>query len=453
MSNRFLSCTAAVLAALFLLPSCIQSDKTTGSDLLPEDQFLKIRKSVLYPEFTLRSPDSLQAISYNALIFGTLTDPVYGTTEIRSIAHLIPSSDTIDFGEDPEFLSAYIQFRVDSTLCLTPDQEGIPQNIYLHKITRKIDSLTVFNTSFSDSDIDPVPITAGSPVFFGKDSIKVYLTADFGRELLATTEKELDSTALFIERIPGLCLRTDPADGTPGGRLNYIPVSTPTIYLNFKYTNKDKGLEDRDTTTYFYFAKNYAINISSSESATLLASDEPGEYLYLETLAGIKPYISGQQMKEMLEAWRREQQIPEHSKILLARAHLDLFYDTPEDYGDFDLFPGSLVPGFRESHPDSLKFLYPLPEVEYSVNIGARNASLQKYTSDVTTYIQELLEMEESAVTSKEDLWIVPLLISENSYQTTFYTVHPTLYRRIRLNGPLSERKPALTLTYSLLEP
>lgn len=451
MANKNLVLPVLTLLLALTLSSCIQSDRTVGTGFLPEEQLLKVKQAVLKPEFVNNKPDSIQAISYNAMIFGNLTNEDYGTTRVGTVAQIIPSSDTLDLGQDPQLINAYLQLKIDSTLFLDASQEGIAQNVYLLRLNSKLDSLRLYNNSITLDDFDPTPISVGAPVLFGNDSIKIYLKDEFARELMALTPEEADSTALFVERIPGIGIVTDAPDGTAGGRLNYLPVGGSHIVLNYTMNHEEMGIKDTDTTAYFYYAFNYCLNFYESTSGDRLGDQQPTETLYFESLCGVKPYCSAQSIKTMLNQWIDSMDLDPGTTIALTRASLDFHYNVPENYDEFDFFPGALTASYRESRTDSTQYFYPLPEVYYNVNIGARNPSLHKYTCDITSYIQDMINKSEEELTANDDLWLMPLLISQDNYANTHYTCNPTIYRYVELNGLLSDNPPTLTLAYTLV--
>ena len=452
MANKSWINPAVLLLTLTMtLTSCVFSEKNAGSDFIPDEHILKIKQAVLYPEFVNNHPDSVQSMSYSSLIFGSLTNEEYGSINIGSVGQIIPSTDTLDLGDNPKLINAFINFKVDSTLFLDPSQEGIAQNVYLLRLNTKLDSIHLFNNSITLDDFDPTPISKGQPVFFGGDSIKIYLADSFAEELMAITEKEVDSVQLFVDRIPGMGIVTDPTDGTPGGRLNYMPVQNAYITLNYTMNDADRKIVDTDTTAFFYYSYNYCLNFYESTSGERLGDQTPKDQLYFESFNGVKPYYSAQAAKAMISEWINSLDLDPSMCIALSRASLDFHYQVPADYEAFKHFPGSLTVSYRESSADSTQYFYPLPEINQNVNIGARNPSLRKYTCDVTTYIQDLIEKPAEELTENDDLWLMPLLISEDRYGNTYFTCNPTIYRFVCLEGATSDLRPTLTLTYALV--
>ena len=184
MANRSLVNLLLTAALTALLSSCVLSDKTTGNDFIPDEHLLRVKQATLYPEFVNNNPDSVQSISYNSMIFGSLTNEGYGTLNIGSVGIILPSSDTMDLGIDPQLNDAFLHVKVDSTLFLDPSQEGIAQNVYLLRLNTELDSVKIYNNSITLADFDPTPVSKGAPVYFGGDSLRIYLTDEFAKELM-----------------------------------------------------------------------------------------------------------------------------------------------------------------------------------------------------------------------------------------------------------------------------
>ena len=62
-----------------------------------------------------------------------------------------------------------------------------------------------------------------------------------------------------------------------------------------------------------------------------------------------------------------------------------------------------------------------------------------------------MIDKPEEELTRNDDLWLMPLLISEDTYANTYYTCNPTIYRYIKLNGSTSNNPPTLNIAYTLV--
>jgi hypothetical protein len=445
--------TLSLLVSSFILfTSCIENDKSLGSQFLSSDYILKIDTARFDLPLSIATIDSIQGYSSSSMIIGSLCDPQFGAMYSSAATMICPYSDSSYFGINPELKSVYIRMTIDSTVVYNKNQEGIAQNIYIYRLRRDMDSTMLFNTSLTSKDYDPVPISKGSPVFFGDDSLKIYLDENFGKELLSTTAAEFDSVSLFVKRIKGLYITTDtPEIMAEGGRLNYLSLGNSYIYLNYYLTDPQRGFNKHDTTETFMVGYGYALN-SIRTSSDALASDSPTDKLYIESMSGVKPMISGVKLREAIDSWIAEKGYSRNS-ILISRASLSFPYEV--DVEDYDIvtnqYPQSIFPCFRYAATDSIRSFRLLDEVYTNSAIGAISRSLKKYTCDITSYTQALIRMDVKDISNQYDLYLSPIYSYTNSSNNTYYSFDAESYRKAILNGPSAQRKPSLTITYAIL--
>lgn len=446
----------AVLAlAASTITSCVENDRQTGEGILPDGLVPQIGTKTLDLPVTNRVSDSVQSSNSSNMLVGTLSDPIYGTVTSNAASVIVPYSDSTDFGDNPELIGAYLTLSIDSTYFLENSQEGIHQRIRIYKLTHLLDSTMEFCTPIPQEYYDPVPVTVSDPVIYGTGKIRIDLTDDYARELLATTPEEFNDFDLFFKRIFGLYIEVEaPLNNTSGGRLNYLNLGYSTINLNYRTEVERNGSREKiDTTESFVFGYYTAINKFSTTSSHL-ESSHPGDSLYLEGLSGIKPHIAAADLKELLDTWITEDRLENH-EIIVSRAELKFPYEMPADYERFDTEHPAMIYAFT-SIPwatDTLRYYKPLEEVYDVSNIGYVNRSEKVYSMDVTSYIQQLLMTDPSCIDASMDLWIAPMSASTNSYTgNIYYSFNNHDYNRIVLNGPESERKPTLTLTFGLMQ-
>lgn len=440
-----------VLTTILLFSSCITNNKSLGSDFISEDYYLKVQVESIPIKVTSQLPDSVQASSTSTLINGYISDPIFGTTKVGSVVKVSPINDTINFGTNPEYIKAEMTFSVDSTKLVLKEDEGLAQNIYIYKLKRDIDTLRLYNYSYKPEDFETELIGVGSPVYFGSKNMKISIRESFGKELLATSKEELEDFDKFQKRVKGLYISTDsPETIRKGGRLNYIGVSSCFITLNYKLTDSEKGLLKRDTTTTFVVGRDFSINISTTGSAHL-ASDNPTDHLYVDAFAGVKPHISGVELKKTLLDWAKSKSI-DPQRILFSRASIVFPYKTPDEQIELSLYSKSIFACTVYAHPDSVKSLIPIPEVYSVQNPGLRNGSFEEYTCDITNHLQKLITMDdEKIVTGDQDLWFSPLISYADQYNNVYHRFDMTGYNRTILNGPTADKKPYLKFTYVVM--
>lgn len=452
MSNKKSFVCFAILSILFTFTSCIPTDKSLGNQFVPDSFVLKLDTVNFEVPVTTKAFDSIPSMSSTYMVFGYINDEKLGRVTSSSAVTISPYSDSTYLGINPKLKSIYMYMDVDSTVTLLRDgAENMPQNISVHRLLTDIDTTTIYNNSFTEKDYDPVPVSTGSPIFFGDDSLKIYLSEEFGNELLATSTAEFDSLDLFMERIKGLYFTTDNPDVAPGmGRMNYVVLGTTTIYLEFQMTDPQRGWYDKDTMLTFMVGYDVAVN-SVKTSSRNLVSDQVSESLLIESYDGIKPYIKADDLKHLLDVWISRNGFNK-DKVIIARAALELPYEYDYSHSKeyLDIFPQQIYP-CKIGHENGMQYISPLEEIYHQSSVGNINRSLSKYTCEITGYIQDLIQTD--TVKSEEDLYICPILSFTDTSGDTFYGLDNQNYRNGAINGNLapSGRKPTLQITYSIL--
>lgn len=466
MSNKKSLVFLALLSTLFICTSCVKTDKTLGSQFVSDSFILKLDTAMFDVPVTNMALDSIQGYNTSYMMIGYLNDETFGYTSSGFATNIVPFTDSTYLGINPELVSVYIYLNVDSTAVIREDQRSAPQNFSVHKLTCALDTIKMYNTSISTSDYEAEPISVGSPVFFGDDSLKIYLSKEFGYELLATSVAEYDSVDLFIERIKGVYFTTDtPEVETGGGRMNYISIGGSTIYVKYLLTDPQRGFYKKDTTQTFALGHAHSINTAKTSSKAL-TNPNIADKLYIDSYDGIKPHIKGSDLKQILNTWISKNGFSKED-VLISRAALVFPYEfDSEDYNKYtNLYPQQIYP-CKLSNDDYLEYISPLPEIYNNAQIGQINRSQSNYTCEITNYIQDLIKNDE--VSEKDDLFICPILSYETasdmgaSYYLyygfyggggqTYFGMDNQNYRQGILNGSgHPNRRPTLELTYSIL--
>ena len=71
---------------------------------------------------------------------------------------------------------------------------------------------------------------------------------------------------------------------------------------------------------------------------------------------------------------------------------------------------------------------------------------------DITSYIQNLITTPIEEVDATKNLWIAPMDSYTDKAGFVYFDFDNTNYRRIVINGPTAQRKPQLTLTYTVMQ-
>lgn len=451
---QFRHTIALAVMAIFMAVSCITVDKHMGENLVPDDQDLTVKSAEFEIPVQLKSSQPVQTLSGTQSSFGAIRTKDFGLAEFATVADLYPSGYW-DLGKDIVVKSVYFEASVSKTVVAQDQQDAIPQQVFVHRTFKNVDSTTLFNNSFGPQDYDPSPLNVGEVLYFGGDSIKVYLNKEFGEELLTATEEEIDSVELYANRFKGLLIRTNaPEEGTYGGRQNFLEFGYGAVYItvNFQPT-WEEGLDRKDTLFVVNYGENFCLNLSSYESNSM-QTKTPGETLGFEGAAGLKPYIDKDSLKKAIDAWKTAEGL-NGKEIIISKGSLILPFETPEDY-DMTKYPPVIYPCNREFDTTyNANLFFPVEDINgEGYSIGNINRALEEYRMDIPSFIQDFVSMDASELDDlKHNIWIMSTASEVNSYYgTTTYKIDEGIYYVGKLNGPDAKRAPKLQIIYSVLK-
>ncbi len=394
-----------LLLSVFVFPSCIATNYTLGDALVPTSNNLYVETASIDLKIGMKSSADIQSSSYFYVV-GSVASEQFGLTTVDLAATVTPSDTGIKFGTDPRLVDAYIFLELDDTDTFTPGQENITQNLYVYPMARAMDSTMVTCSSVSDKDYIHEPI--GKALLTSRDTVIVPLDMDWARKLMSSTKAELDSMPLFIKNHYGVYLTTDtPIEGTIGGRLNNFV--TANVILKVNSVNK-QNLR-RDTTITFNIGSIYN-GVSTqvfkhSSKALEIGPDNNAEVLYYEGLAGIKPFIDAEVLRNSIEDWADENDI-DMDKIIITRATFELPFEFPDDYRTVDnYYPQGLYPAvYSADSTDDIKRYTLLGSIyDDTYNKGDINRSLLCYRPDVTYYIHSIITKDE--IIEEDNIWLI----------------------------------------------
>ena len=331
--------------ALFVF-SCITVDKSLGDDYVPNNQDLKIK----YIEFDLpliaKSEDSLQAYSSTTGVLGYIKTKEFGNIEIANVGNISQPYTEMRFGKDPIIKSVFLNLVVTSTSTFEDGQANIPQNINVYRTIKPLDTTQIYCNSFNPSMYESTSLNSSNSVFFGADSIKIFLKNEFGTEILNATEEELDSVELFINKFRGLYLTCSAPETETGGRLNYFNSSYSSLVLTYNFQPEwEDNMARKDTSVVLNFGS--SLTVSPSYYSKNLNNNEPSLTLPAQGLAGAKPYISGQKLRGIIKEWADKNDI-KLENLIIARASYSLPFEYPADL-DMTYYPSALFPAYRDT--------------------------------------------------------------------------------------------------------
>ncbi len=452
MTNRksyFALCITTI--SIFAAVSCINIDKSLGSGLVPSDYDLTLKTSEFSLPLEMKMADSLQTVYSGYIIFGSYKDPLFGNVSSSSVFSLEPSVTDNDFGDNPVVNSLKLYIAVSSQTIINQSESSIPQNVYIYRLLNDIDTLKPYNSSYSMADVDPVPINENT-VYLGGDSIVCNIKTSFANELLSATQEERDSVDLFLKRFKGFYITTNPLPGSlSGGRFNLISASDVYMLINYRHVSAADNIDKDSIISYYTNTDRPYINVFKHSSQSF-ATNLPTQKLYVEGLAGIKPYIDFTKVKTNFDEWAANEGI-DLKRVVISKAEIVMPYEFPTDYTTMNQYPSTLFLTTRVLDTAThLRYYQPIADMNIDGSDGAINRVTFEYRMNVTTYIQKLIN-ETHTDPYYLKAWIFPVFSKTNSYtSSTSYYVENTAYYRAVLNGNLATRAPKLILTYSLLK-
>jgi Cu2+-containing amine oxidase len=449
----------------FIFISCIGTDNSTGDGLIPDDYYMSLHRAEFDVPLQMKMSDSLQTNSSNYAAIGSINDSDFGMMQSASAFAFAPYIDSLSYGTNPIPKSLFLSIAGISYETYSDRDNYIHQSIFAHRLNNDLDSLkTIYNNSISAVDYNPTPLNiGGGNVFFGNNSnISINLSLDYARELLQASSDERSNRFKFIKRYKGLYLRADPVSNTYiGGRLFFIPMSSSAAFstymgLSLTYWHVDSEIPNGKDSTITYVS--YALtNVNSvTHSSTPLESTSPAGPILLEGMAGIKPYIDFSEIKSSIDIWATANQI-DLSKLIVAKAELQLYYDASGDYDFMNrTYPSMIFLNTREQNTNKNKLYIPVSDImEYQPKTGQStmitnlNRSKELYSINISSYVQHLIKGD--LTEEEKKAWIMADNLSTDSNgQPVGYFVDNLSFNKVTFFGPNDVKKPKLIITYAL---
>ncbi len=437
-----------LLSALFFLASCINTDHTLGSAFVPDSQDISVHTITLdLPLGESRPVADLQSQMSSSVTVGSLGTAISS----EGLMSVNAATDSIIWGRNPSVHRVYLSFSRDTTLILQDDQLYIPQNLYVHQLTFELDS-THANGSldiFKGEYYTATPVSDGGCVYTGDDIYIVDLKKSVGERLLQIPMEVLDSAELFMKQFYGFCLRTEQPDSqTDGnaGRLTVFDLSGSSLYLVWDYDDEN-GNRLRSTAS-FQLGQYYSLNLYRNGGTP---ADNGGDIL-VRGLSGNKPRIEAASLRKAVTDWAAADGIALEN-LVVAKATVEFPFEYDGDLHRFDHYADNLFP-CRRTLTDGLPYYTPIEEInDTDLENGSIDRSLLRYKSNISLYLQDILQRDAGGLTDEDDLWMMPTTAYYNSYTgATYYYADNVYYSQTVLNGTAAERHPVLKLTYSVLK-
>jgi len=101
-------------------------------------------------------------------------------------------------------------------------------------------------------------------------------------------------------------------------------------------------------TDIYYFVSDVRPTLNRfKHSSQSLQSTNPQQKIYVEGLAGIKPYIDFNDVKTQMTSWAQANNT-DISKLIIAKAELRFPYEFPQDFTRMTYYPSQLFLFTRE---------------------------------------------------------------------------------------------------------
>ena len=465
MHSRFRAVALSISISLALAAtSCITVDNTLGVNNIPDEYALKLQTVTLRLPLQTRMMDSMQSLNTSTAVLGAFRTEEFGLSSHSFATNFFHYAiKSVNLGTDRKIKHIYLTMQKSSSLILDASQDGLPQNIHVYHMNRVVDTTYKYNCDLKDSDYDHTPIDTGGVIYTGGDTLRLYLKNSFGQKIINATQRELDSSTVFMEKFKALLFTCDPPEeGTTGGRLNVFSTSGAYVYVTFNFQPTwESGLARKDTTIVLPLGENTYTQNFSTYSSKPLENPDPQEYITVEGLGGLKAYTDPLKLKENLDEWMSKNGY-DSKKVVICKATYKLPFVTDKSNVTFinRCFPASLFPNCREKDTSSYYYYSPLEDV-YSIGnqTGSVNRSLSCYTGDISSHIQKMCNKEMSEIASnwkKYAMWFstVEENTTSNYYSSstaTSYSLDRTSYSIAKLNGPLHDNYPTIEIVFALL--
>ena len=454
MRKSFLALAAAALCCL----SCIEINYGVGSDLIPQNQRYKIyTRTIPIENITMEMADSLSGYSNTRITVGAVRDDLFGLTTRTGVITLIPMfQDTLDLGKNQIYKGFHFAAARDTLSSSRADQEHIFQTFRVYELAEPTDVSVNYDCNRPVEHLGE-NLAKSTIIYNGGDSLSFNFSDEFGKRYLEDLAKngvgDIDS---YLERYPGIYIEADAPAGN-GGRINMfrlqVDYDSQNYYIRGNHASLNFSAEfdgvRKDTTLMFYYGATdfydldslfrttgngsfpqYALNLTSQETEAL--AGQAGEKLYVEGGGGLKPRITGLELKHLAEDAIREAG-GDPATSVINKASVILPFEFPEDYNDMDHWPQVLSPTCRIiTEPDEdgeggmATFMSLSDSSDENANLGDVNRSTLKYSPDSTYHVQSLVRIDENDTSDEQtkkllngsyDVWF--LIMANELIETT----------------------------------
>jgi len=382
------------LAVLLMLIAfaCSKKPERIGENLQPDQNLIQLLQTdtttiVAYSQLedTIRTDEPARAL------FGSLKDPVFGTTKAGFYTQTRLSTNGHNFGEDPQLDSlvlqlAYDGYYGDTNTLQTMRVYELLDDIFIDSAYFSASERNVSELDYANFSFTPAPRT---PFVSGDDTlspaIRIRLSdvsTALGEKILNASETDLESADDFKAYFKGLYVMAESV-GSDGAIL-YFNLTTNLSRLTIYYNNEtddslryDFFITSSEARYNFFDHNNYADADPAFQNQVLNNDTLAGRnLLYTQAMAGVKTKIHFPNLKNLSSDGK---QIVINEAKLLFRSTEDTLLTPPsqmalvKDKGD----------GTYAVLPDQLE-----GEAFFG---GKFKSSVNGYEFRLTRYVQDLL--------------------------------------------------------------
>ncbi len=434
------SASYSALAALLCCLSCVESDPSLGSGIVPrENQYDSFVVEIPITDMRTAMADSLSGYSQQRIIIGSIEDPDYGLCSHSCALTLVPLVDELDWGDVQSITGFDLYSTYDTVAVAEESNRHILQEVEAYALEESTSGAFNSNRDFKHGSTS---IIKGSAVLNGDSSLALHFTDEFTSDFLEKTNgmKMKDDFADYLKAFPGIYLKTS-EPGHTGGRINafgvqlgfdasagYISDNYATLTINSVF---DEEVGAVDTSFYFLFGlqeyykldslvnyatqgnfPQYACNMTSH--ATSAYTGTASDKALFEGGAGLKPVIGAAALRDAVRAAVLDSLesighgADELKNVLINKASLILPYKMPSDYTALDHYPARFSPTTRVKTDTTAFFMNLTDYSSTSENQGDINRSLCRYAPDITYHLQEMLSLPDTTIRNGNyDIWLM----------------------------------------------
>jgi len=393
--------TFFVLISL-LISSCTKEFSPIGKGLLSEQDMLSMgytdtikinAYSILSDSIYTRNLgiENQQGSIYYAHV-GSMYDPIFGRTTANLYTQLSLNDDTVTFGTNPKFDSAFLYLP------------------YMGSYGDTMSNLTLRVYSLTESIIDSIHCYSGSTIKYDKTrpigeitfqprpndssyfngvklakTLRIPINANFGNFVLnPPSNANLINDSAFVKFYKGLCIIAEPENTSGKGSILMFGISSASR-LQMYYQNNEKDSLNRVFAISPYRSKFQTYNHHGyNEAIPMLKNQVKGDtlrgkqFLFAQGLAGAKIKI---QIPTFLKSFEKGKVIINDAQLVLGNGSISNLFPNPSSITLRSIgVMGSTNP-------------YPIVDDNQDANFdGNYNASTNSYRFRITRYLQYLVE-------------------------------------------------------------